>query len=185
MFGDKENYINYPLVQVDVQFSKERAEMIKESLKIGQYAQLKNDVPLEVYAQVPQDFNVDVKVNGNIQGSNPKDTKLIGKICHLETTGQLSSIKTRRLRNDECTIKTVDGEVRIGSYIETGVLELETQDGNIIVGKKLGIVKKGKVSSRGGEIKLSSVFSQMAHLPEPVYNTMSSESQINDYKSLS
>ena len=75
-----------------------------------------------MYAHIPQDFNLDIKVKGNIKGMNLKDTKLISSTCKLETIGQTSSIWARRLRNDECQIKTIDGNIVIGSYIETSNL---------------------------------------------------------------
>ena len=53
----------------------------------------------------------------------------------------------------------------IGSYIETGVLDLQTQEGNVIVGKRLGINKQGTLKTGSGNISLGSVFSMMGDLP--------------------
>ena len=86
---------------------------------------------------------MEVKVSGEIRGVNMKDTKLISKRLSLVTEGEGSRVKTRRLRNDECTIRTKKGEISIGSYIETGVLRLETSGGDVTIGKKLGIGIKG------------------------------------------
>ena len=53
----------------------------------------------------------------------------------------------------------------IGSYIETGVLDLQTKEGNVIVGKRLGINKQGTLKTGSGNISLGSVFSMMGDLP--------------------
>lgn len=79
-----------------------------------------------------------------------KDTKLISKIVRLETLAESEGISARRLRNDECYVKAIDGDVVIGSYIETGDLNLETRNGNILINKKLGINKKGLLKSAKG-----------------------------------
>ncbi len=86
---------------------------------------------------------------------------------HLHTLH--GKVQARRLRNDSCTIKTSKGDVAIGSYIETGVLDLETKEGNVTVGKKLGINKNGTIKTKSGNISLGSIFSLMAHLPTPLY----------------
>ncbi len=65
---------------------------------------------------------MDVSVDGNINGVNMKDTKLISTNCKLVTSGVESTVRVRRLRNDDCEIKTVNGNVSVGSYIETGKL---------------------------------------------------------------
>jgi hypothetical protein len=85
----------------------------------------------DVWAWVPEDFNLDVHIEGNINGVNMKDTKLISKNVSFITEGRDSSVSARRLRNDMCTIKTNHGSVSIGSYIETGELDLQTESGNI------------------------------------------------------
>lgn len=81
-----------------------------------------------------------------------KDTKLVGKRINLQTTGQHSQITSRRLRNERCSLKTIDGDIKIGSYIETGDLMLETHSGNILINKKLGINKSGLLKSERGLI---------------------------------
>ena len=65
-------------------------------------------------------------VTGNISGINMKDTKLISTKCSLITYGRGAGVSARRLRNDECTINTVGGNIHIGSYIETGKLDIKT-----------------------------------------------------------
>lgn len=90
----------------------------------------------EVQAWVPEDFNLDVEIErGEIRGVNMKDTKLISKKVRL-VTGK-GGFVARRLRNDECTIRA--DRVEIGSYIETGNLDLNCKDGEVIIKKKLGI----------------------------------------------
>lgn len=101
-----------------------------------------------------------------------KDTKLISKRVSLITEGDLSNISTRRLRNDECTIKTQKGQISIGSYIETGILDLSTCGGDVTIGKKLGIGIKGLAKAdllKDSTFKVSSIFSKMASLPNPKY----------------
>ena len=68
---------------------------------------LKNSAQVsDVWAWVPEDFNLHVQVNGNITGINMKDTKLISKNVTLIADGQHSSVSARRLRNDKCCIMT-------------------------------------------------------------------------------
>jgi hypothetical protein len=122
---------------------------------------------LDVQAWVPEDFNLHVDIiEGDITGVNMKDTKLISSAVSLITRGTHSTIQTKRLRNDLCTLKTIDGDVKIDSYIETGLLHLETQGGNIQITKKLGIGKFGKIETQRGRVQIGSVFSNMAKLPE-------------------
>ena len=116
-------------------------------------------------AWVPEDFNLEVEVNGDIAGVNMKDTKLISKKVTLKTRGEDSTITTRRLRNDECTMVTKKGDIKIGSYIETGVLDMRTEGGNVTVSKRLGIGKRGLIQG-ANDITIGSVFSNMAHLPD-------------------
>lgn len=124
-------------------------------------------------AWVPEDFNLHVELNqGNIIGVNMKDTKLLSKRVHFATKGQNALFSARRLRNDECTINTVDGDVSIGSYIETGLLNLQTHKGNIQIGKKLGIGKTGLIETKGGSVTVGSVFSNMATLPEQLFGSL-------------
>ena len=78
----------------------------------------------DVYAWIPEDFNLEVTVEGSITGLSMKDTKLISKQCELITHGVDSPIMLRKLRNDTCVIKALDGPVHVGSYIETGMLQL-------------------------------------------------------------
>lgn len=88
----------------------------------------------------------------------------------------MASISARRLRNDECTIESIDGDVRVGSYLETGILMMRTRTGQINIGKRLGIGKHGLISSRAGNFKVGSVFANMANLPKPIYSMLSLES---------
>ncbi len=92
-----------------------------------------------------------------------KDTKLISKRVFLSSTK--GAITARRLRNDECTLKTDGGAIRIGSYVETGDLLLETRGGDVVISKRLGIGKRGLLS-KAGSVSIGSVFSNMAALPE-------------------
>ena len=75
-----------------------------------------------------------------------------------------------------CTIESIDGDVRVGSYIETGVLMMRTEKGHISIGKRLGIGKHGLISSVAGNFKVGSVFANMANLPKPSYSMLSLES---------
>lgn len=75
-----------------------------------------------------------------------KDTKLISKSLSLITTS--GNITARKLRNDQCVIRSASGgHVCIGSYLESG--ELLIQGGNVTVGKRLGIVKSGLIEIGG------------------------------------
>lgn len=78
----------------------------------------------EIYAHIPQHFNLKVRVNGNIKGVNPKDTKLISTECTLQTFGDDATLTARRLRNDICNLETIDGDINIGSYVESGKLRI-------------------------------------------------------------
>jgi len=103
-----------------------------------------------VHTWVPEDFNLDVSINGDITGVNMKDTKLISKSLSLRS--ESGSIRARRLRNDKCVIEALRGDIDIGSYIESGDLMMRTGTGEIKVTKRLGVVQRGTVVSEGGRL---------------------------------
>lgn len=141
IFADKSKYVNVPNPNFSLMdnYLFEDSEKISETLDIEEVIPSEPGTHYDVYAHIPQDFKLSVRVNGDINGINMKDTKLISKRLYLHTTGSTSSISARRLRNEECKIKSIDGDIKIGSYIETGVLRLETNSGNVQIHKKLGI----------------------------------------------
>jgi hypothetical protein len=57
---------------------------------------------LNLYAHIPQDYNLDIEVTGNIKGLNPGESKFHGSEARLVTTGRESTIEARRLRTDDC-----------------------------------------------------------------------------------
>ncbi len=69
-----------------------------------------------------------------------KDTKLISKAVRL--ISEQGNVNVRKLRNDDCIIKSQDGSIKVGSYLESGELKITTY-GDVEVGKRLGIVKSG------------------------------------------
>ena len=127
MFESEEDYITGALDQFGglVQhrsqpFFEKRTENI---LSIGSAGGL--------FCHVPQDYNFDVEVNGSVLGVNPGDSKLLGNQARLVTTGKDSTVRVRRLRTDECFVKTVNGSVTVDSYIEAQRLHIQTQRGPI------------------------------------------------------
>jgi len=62
---------------------------------------------------------LDIETNGSITGINPGDSKFLGSLARFVTTGETSGVSARRVRSDSCKIKTLDGNVLIGSYIES------------------------------------------------------------------
>ncbi len=81
---------------------------------------LKSQDISQVQAWIPEDFNLDLHVRGDITGVNMKDTKLISKGVTLIT--EEGNVNVRKLRNDECIIATSKGSVKIASYLESGEL---------------------------------------------------------------
>ena len=61
---------------------------------------------LDVYAHIPQDFNLDVHTTGSISGFNQGDSKFLGMQARLVTSGASETISARRLRCDDCFIET-------------------------------------------------------------------------------
>jgi hypothetical protein len=61
---------------------------------------------------------------GDIVGVNMKDTKLISKAVSFIT--EQGNVNVRKLRNDDCTIKSQNGSIKIGSYLESGELKITT-----------------------------------------------------------
>lgn len=51
------------------------------------------------------------------------------------------------------------------------------------MGKKLGVGKYGLITSKYGNINLPSIFSNMAELPPQIFNQLSLETVLSDYKS--
>ncbi len=95
-----------------------------------------------------------------------KDTKLISKSVSLISTR--GGVSVRKLRNDKCLIAADEGDVKIGSYLESGELHLVTS-GHLSIGKRLGVVKSGYIQA-GKSFTAGSVFSRMADLPEPLWH---------------
>jgi hypothetical protein len=56
----------------------------------------------QVQAWIPEDFNLDIHILGDITGVNMKDTKLISKGVRLVT--EQGNVNVRKLRNDDCII---------------------------------------------------------------------------------
>jgi hypothetical protein len=42
---------------------------------------------LEFYGRIPQDFNIDIEVSGEINGINPGDSKFLGHTARFVTSG--------------------------------------------------------------------------------------------------
>ena len=70
----------------------------------------------------------------------------------------------------------------MGSYLESGDLKIVSQ-GDVEVTKRLGIVKRGSISS-SGTIKFGSIFSQMANLPKQAFTQVSFEAQLEAFDKL-
>lgn len=94
-----------------------------------------------------------------------KDTKLISNFCILKATGPNASIKTRRIRADECHLETLQGDITIGSYVEATKLKILTQDGSVTIHKKLGLGEKGLIETGRGMLNLSAIYSNIANMP--------------------
>ncbi|CDW72428.1 UNKNOWN [Stylonychia lemnae] len=184
-FADRNKYVNVDHSDFNLRVDNQGddSELICENFEIFKQQDKDKANYFDLYAHIPQDFNLDVHVNGDITGVNMKDTKLIAKKVHLETTGSNTQIQTRRLRNDECKLKTNDGNILVGSYIETGVLNLETNSGNVLINKKLGINQRGTLKTQNGLIQIGSVFSNMAHLPEALYLSTSIDKILGQFRS--
>eukprot|EP00347_Sterkiella_histriomuscorum_P019042 403343188 len=180
IFADKSKYVNVenPNFSLMENYLFEDSEKISEALDIEEEVPHQEGVHYDVFAHIPQEFKLSVRVNGDINGVNMRDTKLLSRRIYLQTTGTNSSITTRRLRNEECKIKAIDGDVKIGSYIETGILRLETQNGNVLINKKLGINQNGLLKTHNGLIQIGSIFANMANLPDPSYLTQTLEQMI-------
>ncbi|TNV79073.1 hypothetical protein FGO68_gene16007 [Halteria grandinella] len=186
LFEEKEMYQDHP----NDSFSQIATTKTQSSSDISPFTETLTIQPtshcnLQIQAWLPEDFNLHIHLTkGDITGMNMKDTKLLSKRVHLTTMGQNARVSARRLRNDECTISTVDGIVTIGSYIETGVLKVRTEKGNVQIGKKLGIGKNGVIETKQGSIVVGSIFSKMAQLPEQSYDTKTLSHQIEQLKEL-
>ena len=122
---------------------------------------------MNFYAHIPEDFNLDVATFGNIIGACQGPTKYVGSIARLIGTGPQSTIDIRKVRSDTLEMKTNDGAISVGSYIEAQYLDLESQGGAISIGKRIGLNKKGTIKQHSTKpFYVSSVFSNMAELPQ-------------------
>ena len=104
------------------------------------------DSELNMFAHIPQDFNLDLEVNGHIQGVNLGDSKFLGTKARFVTSGEDGQVRARRVRADDCEISTVKGQISIGSYIDAYKLNINTQGGNVNITKRLGINGKGIIT---------------------------------------
>ena len=107
-----------------------------------------------------------------------KDTKLISNYCRLITEGE-SSISAKRIRSDDCRLQSVNGDISIGSYVESGMVEISSINGNIKISKKVGINEKGLIKTNQGKIDIGVIYSNMANLPPPTLANMSQSAQID------
>lgn len=73
---------------------------------------------MNFYAHIPEDFNLDLETNGNIVGACQGPTKYVGSIARFVGTGPQSTIDIRKVRSDTLEMKTVEGGISVGSYIE-------------------------------------------------------------------
>jgi len=105
---------------------------------------LKSKHECQVYAHIPQDFNLDIETNGNIKGLNLGDSKFMGSEARLVTTGEDTSISARRFRAEDAHIKSINGLIEFGSYLEAQDMQMETA-GNIHIGKRLGVSRKAEI----------------------------------------
>ena len=72
---------------------------------------------------------------------------------------------TRRLRSDECYLQ---GEgVQVSSSLESRLLDINAGSNGFLVNKRLGVGEKATCNSLG-KVKIGSVFSNMARLPDRV-----------------
>ena len=124
------------------------------------------------FCHIPQDFNLDIETAGSITGHNEGDSKLLASNVSLHTTGEEATIEARRVRSDLASLKSVNGNIQINSYVETQNLELSTA-GDVEIRKRLGIAKRGEVNMAGGKLKIGSVFACMAKLPHTVWDKFS------------
>ena len=122
---------------------------------------------LDVYAHIPEDFNLDIETTGDITGMSLNYTKFLGDLARLVSTGQHSSIRASKIRTDVCEISNNEGDVDIKSYVEAFDLRITTH-GSLTVGKKLGTNDKASIRLLGDNQRMavSSIFANMASLPE-------------------
>ena len=122
---------------------------------------------MNFYAHIPEDFNLDLETTGNIIGACPGPTKYVGSIARFIGNGPQSTIDVRKVRSDTLEMKTIEGSISVGSYIETQYLDMESQGGAISITKRLGLNKKGTIKQHSTKpFFVSSIFSNMAELPK-------------------
>jgi len=73
---------------------------------------------MNFYAHIPEDFNLDLETYGNIVGACQGPTKYVGSIARFIGSGTQSTIDIRKVRSDTLEMKTIDGAINVGSYIE-------------------------------------------------------------------
>ena len=132
LFADKEKFVDAP--NSDDIFSYMEEPSGKNKREIFTFKG-KNDG--HFCAHIPQDFNIDVRTNGNILGVNAGDSKLLALKVHLESLE--GTVTARRLKTDDCYLA---GErVQINSSIEAAKLVCSAGPGGFSVSKRIGIGK--------------------------------------------
>lgn len=84
----------------------------------------------------------------------------------LKTTGQDKQITVKRVRCKNGLISTNDGNININSYVEGYDLDITTVKGSIRIAKKLGITSRGSLTTKHGNLSISSVYSLVNLLPK-------------------
>mmetsp|Transcript_11449 Transcript_11449/g.19363 ORF Transcript_11449/g.19363 Transcript_11449/m.19363 type:complete len:259 (-) Transcript_11449:445-1221(-) len=178
LFEERSKFIDYvsegaeqqgAVTYSEGQFSNQR---VVESFLV---ADSPSKVRREMFAHVPQDFNLDIEVNGSIRGVNLGDSKFLGSQAKLITRGEDSTIKARRVRTDVCEIEVGRGGLEIGSYLESQDMKVTVRNaGNVSIGKKIGVANFGEIVQYADDshpklFRAGSVFSNMAQLPPKGY----------------
>lgn len=96
---------------------------------------------------------------------------------NVNLTSEKGTITARRIKADDCSLNA--NGVEILSSLEAARLKVEAGELGLIVKKRLGVGEFAKIESKG-PIKIGSVFSNMASLPEV---TGCSETTIESFKS--
>jgi hypothetical protein len=97
----------------------------------------------DVYAYIPQDFNLDIETTGHINGICPGDTKLIALEINLKS--MFESIMCRKARADICTLNAENGAVSFSSSLESQRLDVVAGELGFTVGKRLGVGEYAKI----------------------------------------
>jgi hypothetical protein len=125
-----------------------------------------NELNLSMISRIPQEFNLDIKTDGNLKIINAGDSKLLAdKYIKIEfnlfdnESKEFNIFEGKRLRTENFYLKANNRiSVNIKSYLEANIVNFVSLHTSIIRIKKMGIVKEGYFKLNEADFDCRSIY---------------------------